>query len=79
MYIFFTKGGAGSTVLAAEMDIIPLEMDMARLFKYYLQIDGDFPLNNYRLLKRKLVKSKRNKHLNRSCVLQRVQLFFYND
>ena len=76
MYIFFTKSGAGSTVLAAEMDIIPLEMDVARIFGYYLQTDGDFPLNNYRLLKRKPVKSKRNRHLDRSCVLQRVQLFF---
>ena len=76
MYIFFTKGGAGSTVLAPEVDIIPPEMDVARLFGYYLQIDGDFLLNNYRLLKRKLVISKRDKHLNGSCVLQRVQLFF---
>lgn len=33
MYHFFTEGGGGSTVLAPEVDIIPPEMDVARLFE----------------------------------------------
>jgi len=34
------------------------------VFKYYVyRTDGDSPLDNYKLLKSKLVKNKRDKHL----------------
>jgi hypothetical protein len=59
------------------MDINPLERDVAWFLNILLMdIDGDFLPDNYKLLKRRFVKSKRNKHLTGAVFCKEYSSFF---
>jgi len=67
MYNFFTERGSDSTIYDPEMAEITPEMDVAWFLKtLFTNIDGDFLPISYNLLKSRLVKSKRNRHLTRA-------------
>ena len=59
------------------MDINPPERGVARFLSIVpTDIDGDFLLNNYKLLKRSIVKSKRNRHLTGAVFCKEYSSFF---
>jgi len=59
------------------MDINPLERDVAWFLNIVpVDIDGDFPLNNYKLFKSRIVKSKRNRHLTGAVFCKEYSSFF---